>query len=430
MCAERECRHLRKQVRHYRRMAEDFRRERDALRRSWSWVVTAPLRGVLRPWLGRGVGEAGRKPAGVRVEEEPMPRRLGYDEGVRVSIAIPVHNGAAYLGETLRSVLSQTHAAVEVVVVDDVSVDGSVGIAEEFARRDGRVRVLRNRERLGMTGNWNLAVRECVGEWILLMGQDDLLDADAIEVALGARREGVRLVLASRGFAFEDDASEALRESYDWELPTLDRMGVPPGLVRPGVIAELIPLLPTPCTNFIGEPLCGLVRRDVFETHGGYHGGLGQLSDYEFWLRFALREPMVYLHEKLVTFRVHGASATGTNHRDPVRGVHLESAKLLLECLVGEAYAEARGRYPELCEVWEQQLKVDVSSLQEFARRDVRAAAVIEEARAADPELDRRMGPGVRVGVGKRRLGGWLRRLSRSDARTVLRVLGRWRERA
>ena len=70
-----------------------------------------------------------------------------------VSICIPTFNGAKYLRECVDSVLAQTHPDFEVLIVDDCSSDDSVAIAEDYARRDSRVRVSVNDRNLGLVGN-------------------------------------------------------------------------------------------------------------------------------------------------------------------------------------------------------------------------------------------------------------------------------------
>ncbi|NQU40619.1 MAG: glycosyltransferase [Lentisphaerae bacterium] len=309
----------------------------------------------------------------------------------RVSIAVPVHNGAHHLAETLTSILEQTHAALEIVVIDDNSSDGSVEVAERFAQRDSRVNVLHNELNLGMVGNWNRAVSVCSGRWIHLTGQDDLLAPTAIEIMLSAVTDESRLVMAARRFSFEANCPRPLRRAYTWELPTLETLGVPSGVVTPAAAARLVSRLPSPCTNFLGEPVCGLIRHDIFKDRGPFNEGLSQLADYEFWLRCVLQEPFVHVAQPLFRFRVHGGSATQTNLADRVQGVHLEYARLLLELLEGERFSEARQLHPALVELWEESLLNEVVILQKFARCDAQAAATIQDAAGGHPGLARRI---------------------------------------
>src|SRR5437868_2369150 len=92
-----------------------------------------------------------------------------------VSVLVPAFNDAAFLAEALDSVLAQDVYSLEVIVSDDASTDGTLDVARAYAARDGRVRVLVNAENLGMTRNWNRALAEARGEFVLKLDADDAI---------------------------------------------------------------------------------------------------------------------------------------------------------------------------------------------------------------------------------------------------------------
>jgi glycosyltransferase involved in cell wall biosynthesis len=102
-----------------------------------------------------------------------------------VSVLIPCFNAERYIGETLESVLRQTWPALEVIVVDDGSTDGSAGVIDRFARDN--LRYLRQ-SNAGAAAARNRAFAESRGPFIQFLDADDLLDRDKIE------RQMVRLV--------------------------------------------------------------------------------------------------------------------------------------------------------------------------------------------------------------------------------------------
>ncbi len=75
-----------------------------------------------------------------------------------VGIVVPVYNGAEYLCECLASIVAQTHSNWQAVVVNNSSTDGTGAIADEFARRDARIRVAHCAEFLDQAENYNRAV--------------------------------------------------------------------------------------------------------------------------------------------------------------------------------------------------------------------------------------------------------------------------------
>ena len=95
---------------------------------------------------------------------------------MRVSVALCSFNGQAFLEQQLESIAAQAHRPIELVVCDDGSADGTVGIVERFASRhaDMDVKLVRNSAHLGTTRNFEQAIGLCSGEVIFLSDQDDV----------------------------------------------------------------------------------------------------------------------------------------------------------------------------------------------------------------------------------------------------------------
>lgn len=101
----------------------------------------------------------------------------------RVSVITPAHNSAAFLAEALRSVEAQTFTDWEVIVADDASSDGTVGVAELFAPR---AKVVRSQTNLGPAGARNLALQHAGGELVALLDADDYLLPSFLETQVRA----------------------------------------------------------------------------------------------------------------------------------------------------------------------------------------------------------------------------------------------------
>ncbi len=98
----------------------------------------------------------------------------------RVSIVVPIYEVEAFLAECLDSILAQTFRDFEVVMVDDGSPDGSAAIAERYAERDPRLRLVRQPNG-GLGSARNTGVREAEGELLLFADSDDRLPPGALE---------------------------------------------------------------------------------------------------------------------------------------------------------------------------------------------------------------------------------------------------------
>lgn len=92
-----------------------------------------------------------------------------------VSVALGAHNGASYIEEQLHSILGQQPPPFELILSDDASTDATVAIAETVARAypDTHLRLLRNPTALGVTANFEQAMRATTGDVIALSDQDD-----------------------------------------------------------------------------------------------------------------------------------------------------------------------------------------------------------------------------------------------------------------
>ncbi|GGX90122.1 bifunctional glycosyltransferase/CDP-glycerol:glycerophosphate glycerophosphotransferase [Streptomyces fructofermentans] len=106
----------------------------------------------------------------------------------RFSVIVPAYNVQAHLHECLASVLEQGGCDLELIVVDDCSPDGCGDVADGFAARDPRVRVVRLPENAGPGPARDAGVRQATGDYLLFLDGDDTLAPDALR-SIGDRVE-------------------------------------------------------------------------------------------------------------------------------------------------------------------------------------------------------------------------------------------------
>ena len=113
-----------------------------------------------------------------------------------VSVVMPVRNAMPFLDEAVASILAQTHGHFELVIGDDGSTDGSGERLREWARRDSRIRVIRNGgRRLGPSGSANWVARESFHPLIARMDADDISAPDRLRQEILAFRSDPGAVL-------------------------------------------------------------------------------------------------------------------------------------------------------------------------------------------------------------------------------------------
>jgi len=119
-----------------------------------------------------------------------------------VSVITPVFNGAAYLQECIDSILSQSYDNFEYIIVDNCSTDASFSIAEKAATVDGRVKVVRCDEHVGIIQNWNRSLESISpdSDYVKFVHADDWLFSDCLArmIDVAESDEGVGLVSAYR----------------------------------------------------------------------------------------------------------------------------------------------------------------------------------------------------------------------------------------
>lgn len=117
------------------------------------------------------------------------------DESPKVSVVVPAYNSAGTLRRAVESVLCQSEPSVEVVVVDDASTDGTLGVARRLEAEDPRVRVLALPENGGVSRARNRGTAHARGEWIAVLDADDRYLPARLETLLRhGREQGVDMV--------------------------------------------------------------------------------------------------------------------------------------------------------------------------------------------------------------------------------------------
>jgi len=116
---------------------------------------------------------------------------------IRLSICIATLNRAAFLGDTLESILTQATDEVEVIIVDGASTDNTAEVVAASLARHGRIRYVRLDQKGGVDADYCRAAALAEGEYIWLFTDDDLLKPGAVAAVLQATREDYSLIIVN-----------------------------------------------------------------------------------------------------------------------------------------------------------------------------------------------------------------------------------------
>jgi glycosyltransferase involved in cell wall biosynthesis len=301
-----------------------------------------------------------------------------------LSIVTPVHNGAAYLAECIESVTMQRGAEFEHVIVDNASTDDSRAIANRYAERDPRVRVVACGDKLPIIANWNRALgfasEESTYVWVL-PADDALIKDDALArmVAVAERhpRVGVVASLRRRGGKIQCGGLDPGREAFNGRE-----------IVRLFMREEV----------FAFSPTGSLFRRDLIDAHKPFYPDHYLHADLAAFFEVLDRVDFGFVHDVLMFSREHDQSVTTTVANR--KGSQFRDGLLMLK--------EFGPRYFEPDELAE----IETRFLRRYYRFLVRSAILLRERQlfSYHGEALRKVGRYPRVGALTRAAVGELER--------------------
>jgi amino acid adenylation domain-containing protein len=201
-----------------------------------------------------------------------------------ISVIIPAYNSAQYLSEAIDSVLSQTHSGCEIIVVDDGSTDETKAVCVKYlGEKYSNIKYVHQSNR-GLPAARNKGVETSSGQYLVFLDSDDCLLPSAVEIGLQAMKKH-----PAAGFVFGRYLYQLARA--DGTFSTEDAFENQPLMASYATI--LADRHRTQCA-------CGMFRRDVFETVGGYNQELWALEDIDLLLRIAQDFP-IYYHQQIVS---------------------------------------------------------------------------------------------------------------------------------
>jgi glycosyltransferase involved in cell wall biosynthesis len=250
-----------------------------------------------------------------------------------VSIVTPVYNGAPYLVECIESVLAQTCQNWEYIIVNNCSTDETLEIASRYAGQDSRIRIVNNREFVGVIENHNIAFRLIAeqSKYCKVVSADDYLFPDCIERMVEVAERNPRVAIVA-SYAIND-------RGIHW-------IGLPPTRSLLGG-EEACRLYFLGAIDPFGAPTGLLYRSSLLRSHDPFYPGSLPNADFAACLVCLKDADFAFIHQILSYERIH-AEALSSGIRN-MNGFLIDRLQFLRE--YGPEYLEPgqiAGREKEL----------------------------------------------------------------------------------
>lgn len=200
------------------------------------------------------------------------------------SVVIPLYNKQNYIAATLQSVLAQTFTDFEVVIINDVSTDNSVAVAQSV--KDDRVRIINHDKNKGLPGSRNTGIENATAPYVAFLDADDLWKPQFLE----------RIHELIISYPEADLFATKYEEVYFGNIIIEPAFKMETGIVDNFFLRNLNK------TIYCPSGLC--VRKTVYDKIGVYNN-VYFAEDTDFNVRAHLHFKMAYSHEPLVIYEMH-----------------------------------------------------------------------------------------------------------------------------
>ena len=236
-----------------------------------------------------------------------------------VSVLIPAYNHEKYIAKTIESVLAQTFSDFELLIFDDCSTDGTASEIKRFT--DKRIEAIFSSQNRGTVFALNTLIEKAKGEYIAVIGSDDVWLPQKLEKQLAYLKEHSNVAACFTRVLVIDENSEEMLSSDTFPLHIFD--------VENKEHNEWLRY-----SYLSGNHLCHssvLIRREAHQEIGVYRPAFRQLHDFDLWLRLLLKHEIHILEEKLVGYRVVSADNNLSKNTDSNNIRLMTEAKAIFE---------------------------------------------------------------------------------------------------
>lgn len=207
---------------------------------------------------------------------------------VKISVVLPTYNSLNYLPDAVNSVIHQTYTDWELIIVNDGSSDNT----DEWVSQQSDPRIiLISQENQGKSAARNTGIERATSEYIAFLDADDYWEPTKLEKQIQCIETKPEIGLVYTWTALADEHCQPTGRVISSHAE---------GQIWKEIVQ----------TNIVACGSTPLIRRECFETVGGFAAGLPLAQDWDMWIRIAARYPFAAVKEPLVRYRQHGKNTS------------------------------------------------------------------------------------------------------------------------
>jgi glycosyltransferase involved in cell wall biosynthesis len=213
----------------------------------------------------------------------------------QISVVLPVYNGGVFLSKAIESILNQTYADFEFIIINDGSKDGSKELIDLYAAQDNRI-IAVHQENAGLVASLNRGVALAKAPLIARMDADDIAFPERFAKQFAYLQQHPDVVVLGTSIRLIDENEKPI---YDMRYP-----------VRAKEVAKSMFR-----TNPMAHPTV-MMRTDIVREAGGYNPLYQYNEDYDLWLRLSEKYKLANLPDIYLLYRQHPHKVSFQNSRD------------------------------------------------------------------------------------------------------------------
>lgn len=214
----------------------------------------------------------------------------------KVSILIPVYNGANFIKQAIDSALQQTYKNIEIIVINDGSTDD--GATEKIVKKYGSKVKYIKKENGGVASALNTGIKESTGDYVSWLSHDDVYNPDKVEKEINVldKLENKKTIIFSNFHLINEESKIFSTTKYTANIK------------KEKLCQNIYPVIKgtvNGCTI--------LIHKECFEKVGYFDESLRTTNDYEMWIRLFGQYPSYFIEEPLIKYRIHPNQDTNKN---------------------------------------------------------------------------------------------------------------------